>query len=80
MELFLELAVVVLPFGARGNRFSSIPVLHKLAVGYAEEIVKGGVDSIVKALTDTENKTPFCDQAMIFLVFYRDAVIGGGVG
>jgi len=80
MHTSLELAVVVLPFGAWGDRFSSIPVLHQLAIDKVEEIIKGGVDVILVAFTNTKHKTSFCEQAMNSVVFYRDAVVGGGFG
>ena len=76
----LEFAVVVLPFGAWGDRFRCIPVLHQLAIDNVEEIIKGGVDVIFVAFTHTKHKTPFCEQAMNSVVFYRDVVVGGGFG
>lgn len=47
-----ELAVVVLPLAAWGNRFDSVPMFYKLAFCNTIEVVKGGVDSIEGAFTN----------------------------
>jgi hypothetical protein len=57
----LEFSVVVLPFGARGDSFGGVPVLHKLTVGYTEEIIKGAVDYIAEAFTNTKQKISLCE-------------------
>ncbi len=76
LRTHLELAILVFPFGARGNRFCCIPVRHKLAIDNAEEIIKGAVDAILETFTDTKHETPFCEQAMNSVVFYLAFVVG----
>ena len=73
-----ELAIVVPPLAARGDRFDGVPMFHELAPGNAEEVIEGGVDSTEGAFTDGKHETSFGEHAMDPIILYRDALVGGG--
>ncbi len=74
----LELAVVVFPLGAWGDRFNSIPMFHQRALRNAEEVIERRMDSTERAFTDRKYETPLCEQAMNPIIFYRNALVRCG--
>lgn len=76
----LKLAVVVLPFIARGDRFCRIPVFTSLSWATRKNIIKRGVDAIKITFTNRKHETPLCQKAVHFVLLYRDAIVWGGIG
>ena len=80
MESDSELAVVVFPFAAWGDRFVGIPVLHDLAAGNTIKVIERRVDTIEKAFTHRQYEIPLCKKPVESVISNGKAFIRRGHG